>query len=159
MIIKILGLSLISISLTLLGNNLSVEARKRHAAKEEMLNLMKEIERGIKYGNTPIEKTVEHFNFSVSNNEYTLETTATEKLQALINNATFEKDNDREKLRCFFEKIGKSASSEKELLLCREYIEYFDEAIKKSAVECSKKVYLYKKMGLMASILSVIILI
>ena len=45
MIIKALGLSLITLSLTFLGSKMSEEAKEKHRAKEELLCLMKEIER------------------------------------------------------------------------------------------------------------------
>lgn len=161
MIIKFLGLSLITLSLTLLGNALSEEEKNKQALKEEFLRLLLEIERGIRYGGKPIETILECFTSPVLENSGLIgEMRNSKQYVYTIQNADILVDFSDKKLLCsFFENIGKSTNCEKELVICRECIERLQESIKKSHVECEKKAYIYRRMGLMSGILSVIILI
>ena len=150
MILKVTGLALITISLTMLGSSLSTDEIEKHKEKENALNLLKEIERGIKYSNKTISEILKQSDYTFSSGY-------------VFNDFSIEKqtDNNKEgnKLFEFFKKIGKSTNSEHELILCREYIEFFEDEVRKSSENSAKKAYFYKRMGLVTGLISVIILI
>ena len=159
--IKLLGIFLISSSVCVYGMNLSRKVKYTNTLREDIYLLLKAIERDIKFGcipisrilasYTPITKSIEELLSSLSN-EKNADNTIEENLQLLT-------ENEREKLKVFFSVIGKSSCSEKELILCRNCIDFFEEINAKSKKDADTSATLYRKLGILGGIMTIIILI
>ena len=159
--LKYIGVFILSASISAYGSFLSSSIKGSCSLRKEVLQLLKDIERAIKYGNGQIIEIVRNckspyltkcgFCTSIYN------TTNAETAIATTLSALSEKD--MEMLTDYFSKLGKTAFTELELKNCTYYIDYFEKTQNEYEKEVETKSLLYKKLGLIIGILTAIIFI
>lgn len=159
--LKYIGIFILSLSVSAYGAVLSKQMKDTHELRSEITTLLRNIEHGIKYGSKPLSDILAECNLQrlgKSGFIYSLisEQNIKEAIDASLNGLTKE---EKHKLYNFFTSIGKSTNSERELVLCRSYIEDFEAFEKKSLQEISTKATLYKKIGIICGIMAAIIFI
>lgn len=161
MTIKYIGLLLICFSISVYGAKLSEEIMKKQKAKREVLQLLKVIESGIRYGNVSLKKTLQSFTSPTLEKSGFLEYLRKNGCitEEICEKAFLTDGADKAGICNFFEKIGKSTYSEKELLICKEYINRFSDSVSSSEAEAKAKADLYKKLGILTGIATMIIFI
>ena len=158
---KYIGILLISVSVSAYGTVMSKNIKKATAVRQEICQLLKEIENGIRYGSRPVIETVRSINLPLLSASGFITALSDENLpQNAVNSYLgMISQQEKEKLYEFFSKLGKSTYKEKELTLCSSCIVFFENILKQSLKESASKELLYKKIGIIGGILAAIILI
>lgn len=161
MIIKYIGLLLICISASAYGAKMSEAVKLSYKTKVEITEFLKAIERGIKYGGVPIQNILKGYTSPMLEkcgllNSLRHGETKKEKFEEQLSVLGA---SDKAKLYEFISHIGKSTNSGKELIICRECINYFENSVCYSEKDAREKSVLFRKLGVVSGILIVIILI
>lgn len=159
--LKYIGIAILSSSVSVYGAILAKQLKDTHALRSEVVELLKSIELGIKYGSKPIRDILVECNLTniKKSGLITSLISGQSARDAIENSLKALTTTEKNKLCEFFESIGKSTYSENELIICRSYIEFFENSIKMSGREISLKAMLYKKIGIICGILAAIIFI
>lgn len=159
--LKYIGILILACSISAYGTFLSSSLKATYNLRKDIIQLLKDIERSIKYGNVPIIeaiKSCKHPNLQKSG--FCNIFSGCENAEFAINSTLYSlSEKDKEMLSNFFSRLGKSAYGEYELKNCRFFIEYFEKTQADSEKEITSKSLLYKKIGLIIGILSAIIFI
>ncbi len=160
-IIKIIGLCLLSSGITVFGINKSAQlnmAVKKRKAVEELLFA---IENGIRYGSIEKKRIYRSFENDILNECGFLEQlkNGKDEKECITLYLTELDKADQNALISFFESFGKSSSAEKEFNLCKSFIEEYKRIGTEKEKALISKSILYKKLGLICALMSVILLI
>lgn len=161
MIIKYIGLLLVCISASAYGAKMSEAVKLNYKTKVEITEFLKAIERGIKYGGVPIQNILKGYSSPILEKCGLLNSLRygeTDK-ETIENRLSVLDSSDKTKFCEFILQIGKSTNSGKELIVCRECIDYFENSVNYSEKEAREKSVLFRKLGVVSGILIVIILI
>ena len=159
--IKAAGIILLSASVYIYGTFLSRRTGYTQAVREEILSLLKAMERDIKYGRRPISEILTSFNAETQSVQSFIHAVSDGKCVSVEADRHFYNLSlsERDKITRLFSEIGKSSSSDKELILCRNCIDFFGENNAKTKKDSDSGSLLYRRLGLIGGILTIIILI
>ncbi len=159
--LKYIGIFILACSLSAYGVVMSSSLKAKNNLRKEILVLLKNIERSIKYGNTSVINIINECDLPYLNKCGFCKTfSGIHSAQAVVNSTLGElSTKDRENLVTYFSNFGKSQFCEYELKNCRYYIDYFEKTQSDIEKDIAVKINLYKKLGLLTGILSAIILI
>ena len=159
--IKILGLILVSGAVSAYGAYLSSQIRTANILRTEISDFLKHLYNGVKYTATSRERLFS--GFSAKNlekcgflNILRLKNFSKQDFDESLYLLTAEEKN---RLYDFFTNFGRSGFCDKEALFCLEYREYFDDRIKSLKNQDDIRSVLYKKLGIIAALLTAIIFI
>ena len=161
--IKIFGIAVLSISLSLYGVLLSIKISTKTKIRREIIELIYAIKNGIKYGNLSLKEILSTFSSPElkkcgfeeklsQNGEATLYDVLTSVPLGLS-----EKEN--ELIFSFARECGKSTFCEEEIKNCERYITLLEALDKHLSVDESTKKLIYAKLGILAGVLSCILLL
>ncbi len=160
-IIKYAGIILLSGSISCYGAIISDRLKETYLIRNEIITLLKNIERGIIHGRIPVALSLREcpdgrlkasgFCQKILNSENT-KAVIEESLSALSK-------EDKKMLVSFFLRLGKSQSSECELQSLRFIIDYFEKTQSQSEKDISTKASLYKKISIISALVAAIIFI
>ena len=159
--LKYIGIFILASSLSVYGTVLSESLKESNLLRKEVIQLLNSIERSIRYKGASYVVIIRECSLpflrksgfcegilNYENAERTINTT----LSVLS-------EEDRRMLCEFFSNLGKSPYSEQVLKLCSYYIDYFEKTQADVDKNLNTRVLLYKKIGLIAGILTAIIFI
>ncbi|MBQ8759472.1 MAG: stage III sporulation protein AB [Clostridia bacterium] len=159
--LKYAGIFILASSLSAYGAHLSSSLKANYILRKEILQLLRDLERSIRYANTPIIEVIRSCRLPALMKSGFCDTfNGCDNAEIAINSTLFcLSEKDREMLCAFFKRFGKSVYGEYELKNCNSLIEYFEKNLAESEKEVNTKSLLYKKIGLIVGILSAIIFI
>lgn len=159
--IKYAGIALVCISVSAYGAYLSSNLRNLSKVQQEIIEFLYHIQSGIRYGNSSLEMLYESFTSPLLE-QYGFMKYLRDRREVCetVRDTLFILQNDEQnKITEFLSQLGKSHFSEKELNLCSSCLEFFREKQRSTAKENETKALLYKKIGLIVSLLCAILLI
>ena len=159
--IKFLGILLLSTSISIYGTFLSRKTKYIQEIRDDIYHLLKAIERDIKYGCIPLSRII--FSFKPKTqcvSDFIKEISQGKNVFDVTDeNLSLLDVSEREKIKVFFSATGKSTCSEKELILCKNCLDFFEDNNAKTKKDTDTTAVLYRKLGYLCSILTFIILI
>lgn len=159
--IKLIGILLLCSSVSAYGAYLSSEVTKGAKQRNEITEFIKHIHNGIKYERMPLDKIYALYS-SVQLEKCGFLEGIRRKMpeDALIDDTLFLLcDDEKQMLKHLLSQLGKSHFSEREQNLLSSCLDFFTEKQQKMQKETAAKSLLYKKLGLIVSLLCAIILI
>ena len=159
--IRLLGIMLISASVGIYGLFMSQRVKYTQCIREDILCLLKALERDIKYGNRSVSEIITEFKAKTCDLQDMIEkiTSGNDISEATDTHLSSLSETEREKVKNLLVAIGKSRRSEEELILCKNCIDFFEENNATTKKNADAGSCLYAKLGLIGGILTIIILI
>lgn len=159
--VRYIGILILASSLSAYGSLLSLSLKSSNNLRKEIILLLRNIERCIKFKSCPVTEEIKNCNSPMLKKCGFCECLYRDDNAKAAVNSTLHtlSSKDREMLCEYFSTIGKSRYTEQELKTCRYYIEYFEQTQVQSEKDISTKINLYKKLGLLSGILTAIIFI
>ena len=159
--IKYTGIILICSSVIFTGFLLCDRQKCAASILQEILELLKEITRQIKYKKSELLSVYSGFSSKMLSergflddlkNGYDIKKSVNQKLYELSN-------TQKQHIISFFEKLGKSCQSKNEVELCNLYLDIFKELNDKAQKDYKTTGTLYKKLSIIFALMLMIILI
>ena len=159
--IKYIGIILLCSAISGLGAYLSNATKNSLLTRDELIDFIRHINSGIKYGGTELPGIYSTYSSDILGKCGFIQGLLQNKSISLVVDESLYmlKSDEREKTKEFFSKLGKSHLCEKEMLLCASFIDYLTQAQQKSQKEDTAKALVYKKLGIIASLICAIIFI
>ena len=159
--IRLLGIMLVSASVGIYGFFMSQKVKYTQNLREDILGLLKALERDIKYGNRAISEILSGFKTETCDLHDMIEKiiNGSNVSTAINTHLSSLSETEREKIKNLLMSIGKSRCSEEELILCKNCIDFFAENNSTTKKNADARSGLYAKLGLIGGILTIIILI
>lgn len=150
--LKIAGIIIVCCSIATLGVFKGDKILERRKIRKELIRMLENIETSILYSGRSIEQILSNFSSEILSKHSFLG-------KDYRPDTTVLSDDERKITEEFFSEAGKSYSRERELRLCRQYIEKLSQLDKRLSKDEETKANLYKKLSLIGAVLIAIILI
>ena len=159
--IKYIGIILLSSSVCSYGFLMSKKLKQDHNVRNELTNLLRSIEHGIRYGSKPINQILSECNLPYLKKcgFITCLLSGCDIRENTKSHLGMLTDEEKQRVTEFFSLLGRTGNSESELIFCKGYIEYFENFEKISQEQVKSKSLLYRKIGIIFGILAAIIFI
>ncbi len=160
-IIKYAGIILLSGSISCYGAIISARLKETYLVRNEIIALLKNIERGIIHGKIPAALSLRECpDGRLKASGFCQKILDGEDPKAVIEESLSAlSKEDKKMLTSYFSRLGKSQSSEYELQSCRLIIDYFEKTQTQSEKDISAKASLYKKISIISALAAAIIFI
>ena len=126
----------------------------------EFLDFMRQVENGIKYGGMSLEKIFGSYSSPLLDKKgFTAALRLGNHPGIVSSTLPMLSENEKTMAEDFLSSLGKSRYRERETELCSGFIALFSEKAKAFQKEDETKILLYKKLGLLAALLTAVIFI
>lgn len=159
--LRYFGIIILATSLSAYGSYMASSIKNSYILRCELIQLLKEIERTIKFGNMAVIDVIKNCKLEkLVKCGFCDEFNGGKSAKTVINSTLYQLyQKDREMLIDFFSRAGKTAYGDLELKNCRYFIDYFESTQSQYEKTILSKSLLYKKIGLIIGILTAIIFI
>lgn len=161
--LKLTGILIFSVCISLTGLYMSSKVRRQTQTRREFIKLIYSIKNGIKYGQLSLYEIYCAFPArelkKCSFYDFLTKDCNTNFKSALDNSEIKLSQKELELLQAFADECGKSTYSEEEIRNCERYISLLEQLDKELSESENTKILIYGKLGILAGILSCILLL
>lgn len=161
--LRYIGIGIFSVCISLIGFHMSFKADKEMRTRRELIELISSIQSGIRYGALSLTEICRNFPACELKKcgfyDELIKSSHPDLKNALMKSHAIISNEAAELFCSFADNCGKSTFSEEEIKNCDKYISLFEQLDKKLSEKENTKKLLYSKLGILAGILSCILLL